>query len=451
MIKPGTKIAIAGSGLVGSLLALRLLQRGFDVQVFESRTDMRKTDISAGRSINLALSHRGIQALRMAGVDQEILSHAIQMKGRMIHDLEGQLKFQDYSSRPGEYINSISRRSLNVILMDAIEKIKPNALHFKTRLLRFEQDCQRAVFENESGHRIDFEGGIVIGTDGAASVARKTMLELTPHLRFNYSQTFQNYGYKELTIPPGTGSSFVIEKNALHIWPRGHFMMIALPNPDATYTATLFLPYHGADSFEQLTTKDAVRSFFKSYFSDAVPLMPDLENEFFEHATGHLYTVKCSPWHYQDRILLVGDAAHAIIPFYGQGMNCGFEDVFVFDQLLDQHEDWLSLCQNFSGIRKPNGDAIADLAEDNFIEMRDRVADPVFQRKRKLEMLLEKKYPDYYSKYALVTFRPDVSYRDAMLRGRWQDDLLMQFCQPEKEDWTEEELSAVYRQLMGIG
>lgn len=442
------KIIIAGSGLVGSLLGLRLLQRGFDVSLFESRGDMRKENISAGRSINLALSHRGIRALKLAGVDEEILSNAIQMSGRMIHTLDGQLALQPYSTRPGEFINSISRRTLNIILMDAIEKIKPDAIHFKSKLIRVENDCRRFVIETEQKEIKSMENAILIGTDGAASVARKTLFELTPHLRFNYSQTFQNYGYKELTIPPGKDNTFVIEKNALHIWPRGNFMMIALPNPDATYTATLFLPYHGELSFDRLDTKKSIMEFYQTYFSDAVPLMPDLESEFFEHPTGHLYTVKCSPWHYEDKILLMGDAAHAIIPFYGQGMNCGFEDVFVFDELLNEHMSWNNLFESFSKLRKPNADAIADLAEDNFIEMRDKVADPVFQKKRQLEMNLEKKFPEYYSKYALVTFRPDISYYDAMVKGRKQDEFLMNLCADLNKEWGEKELDEIFNNMI---
>ncbi|MBK9729448.1 MAG: FAD-dependent monooxygenase [Saprospiraceae bacterium] len=447
MINKHNKIIIAGSGLVGSLLGLRLLQRGFDVELFESRSDMRKTDISAGRSINLALSHRGIRALKLAGIDQEILSQAIQMKGRMIHDLKGNLQFQDYSLRPGEHINSISRRNLNVILMDAIEKIKPHAIHFNTRLVRTEKDCSVYFFEDQDKVEKSIYNATLIGTDGAASIARKMMFERTPQLRFNYSQSFQNYGYKELTIPPGIHKSFAIEKNALHIWPRGNFMMIGLPNPDATYTATIFLPYHGKDSFELLQTKENVFQFFETYFSDAVPIMPDLLEEFFAHATGHLYTVKCAPWNFEDKILLMGDAAHAIIPFYGQGMNCGFEDVYEFDTLLDSYSDWGNLFHHFSNIRKPNGDAIADLADDNFIEMRDKVADPVFQRKRKLEMQLEKQFPAYFSKYALVTFRPDISYYDAMIRGRKQDAILMKICQNEKMEWSELEIETIFNSM----
>lgn len=451
MIEKNKTIQIAGCGLVGSLLALRLLQRGLDVSVFESRPDMRKAAISAGRSINLALSHRGIQGLKLAGLEQEILSNAIKMEGRLIHDLEGHLAYQAYSSRPGEFINSISRRTLNVILMDAIEKIKPDAIHFNTQLKKINTQTNTAYFENESHTTKEISFELLIGTDGAASAGRQYLMEQSARLHFNYSQVFQNYGYKELTIPPGINGEFLLEKNVLHIWPRGHFMMIALPNPDATFTATLFLPYHGPDSFDVLKNEDQVIKFFEKYFKDAISLIPQLTNEFFQNPTGHLYTVKCTPWHDADKVLLMGDAAHAIIPFYGQGMNCGFEDVLVFDSLLDQESDWQTICKTFSEIRKPNSDAIADLAEDNFIEMRDKVADPVFQRKRKLEMHLEKQFPEYYSKYAMVTFRPDISYRDAMIKGRLQDELLMNICHSEKIDWTQAELLEIYQQLKLIG
>ncbi len=445
-----SKIYIAGCGLVGSMLGLRLLQKGYDVELFESRPDMRTRAMSAGRSINLALSHRGIQALEMVGLGKEMLTHAIPMHGRMIHELSGDLKYQPYSSRSGEFINSISRRSLNVLLMDAIEHIKPGAIHFNHRLSAIGKEAQSFIVENEYKESLHLDNGPLIATDGAGSVARKWMLDQTPWFHFDYSQRFQNYGYKELTIPPGEGGSFRIEKNALHIWPRGHFMMIALPNPDATYTATLFLPFEGVDSFENLKDPESLRAFYQKYFPDTLGLLPELETEFFEHPTGYLYTVKCMPWNFKDRILLMGDAAHAIIPFYGQGMNCGFEDVFVLDQLLDGEMNLHQVFESFSRLRKPNADAIADLAEDNFIEMRDKVADPLFQRKRKLEMLLEKKYPDYFSKYAMVTFRPDMGYHEAMVRGRAQDDVLMQICKGNQEEWQESDLQAIYQKLMSI-
>ncbi len=446
MLTNDKSLVIAGGGLVGSLLGLRLLQRGFDVAIYEMRPDMRKTDISAGKSINLALSDRGIQSLKLCGIDREIMRQAIQMKGRLIHPLEGELQFQAYSARPGDCINSISRKALNIILLDAIEKIRPHAIHFDCKLVDANPEQYSATFRSKEHGIIELNNIRLLCTDGAFSQGRRILFDHSSHIRFNYQQKFQNYGYKELTIPPDGNRGFRLEKNALHIWPRGHFLMIGLPNPDATFTATLFLPFEGPDSFAQIQDNSALGAFFEKYFPDAVDHLTGLYDEFFEHPTGQLITVKCDPWHYGDSLLLMGDAAHAIIPFYGQGMNCGFEDIFAFDKLLDTERDWQTLFAVFYKLRKPNADAIADLAEDNFIEMRDKVADPIFQRKRKLELLLEEKYPDYFSKYALVTFRPDVSYYDAMIKGRKQDELLLQVC-AEIENVNTIDLEKLFLQL----
>lgn len=424
---------ISGAGLVGSLLALRLAQRGHRIKVYESRPDMRKHSIAAGRSINLALSDRGIRTLKRVGLEDALLTHTVPMYGRLIHSVEGELQYQPYSERAGEHINSISRRTLNIVLMDALEKIQPDAIEFETKLLYADPEKSILHFERADGSNFTSENIPLLATDGANSMGRKSLMNISTSIRFNYSQVFQNYAYKELTIPPAADGSFRIQNQALHIWPRGHFMMIALPNPDATFTVTLFIPYEGADSLEGLHNKNDVLQYFGKHFSDAVPHIPELAEEFFHNPTGYLYTVKCHPWNYKDSVLLLGDAAHAIIPFYGQGMNCGFEDVFVFDELLDQGFTGEGLFSEFTKLRKPNGDAIADLAEDNFLEMRDKVGDPIFQKKRALENRLEKFDPQYYSKYALVTFRPDISYADAMRIGRKQDDLLMGLCSTNKE------------------
>ncbi|MFN8332769.1 MAG: NAD(P)/FAD-dependent oxidoreductase [Saprospiraceae bacterium] len=442
------QVFVVGSGLVGSVLALRLIQRGFHVEVIESREDMRTHPMSAGRSINLALSHRGIVALERVGLANDILKHAVQMSGRMIHGLDGSLQLQPYSFRSGEHIHSISRRTLNVMLMSAFEKLG-GKINFSTRLTNFDPSKRSFTFLDSTMKEQRKENIIVIASDGANSAARKSMLDHSASLRMNYAQKFQPYGFKELTIPPGVAGEFLMERNALHIWPRGHFMMIALPNPDATFTVTLFLPFKGPDSFENLTDPIQVELFFEKYFPDAIPLITDLKSEFFQNPTGHLNSVKCSPWHYQDQLLLMGDAAHAIIPFYGQGMNCGFEDVVVFDTLIDKMQGVEDLFAEFENQRKINADAISDLAEDNFEEMRDKVADPVFQRKRKLEGMLEEKYPDYYSKYAMVTFRPDISYYDAMVRGRRQDDFLISYCS-NKLDFSSADLDDVFNSLQSL-
>ncbi|MBP8724625.1 MAG: FAD-dependent monooxygenase [Saprospiraceae bacterium] len=441
------KIVVAGGGLVGCLIALRLLQRGFDVSVFEQREDMRQTPMRAGRSINLALSPRGIRALALCGLDEKLLSQAIAMKGRLVHSVEGSVQFQAYSVRPGDCIHSISRGTLNCSLLDAIDALKPGALHFNQRLTRIEEDGARVIFENAQGQPTELCDSILIASDGAGSAARKWMLSRTPGFHFSYSQHFQDYGYKELTIGPRPDGGFALQGDVLHIWPRGHFMMIALPNPDKSFTATLFLPYQGKEGFNELNTNERLLAFLSDHFPDATGLIENPEAEFFNNPTGYLYTVKCKPWHYGERILLIGDAAHAIIPFYGQGMNCGFEDVGILDKLLDQFGDWHSLFASFSSIRKPNGDAIADLAEDNFLEMRDKVADPVFQEKRKLELRLEQAFPEYYSKYSMVTFRPDLSYYTAMVRGRQQDAFLMDVCKTGPIPETDAQLQELYRKL----
>ncbi|MCC6753613.1 MAG: FAD-dependent monooxygenase [Saprospiraceae bacterium] len=441
------KVVVAGGGLVGCLTALRLLQRGFDVSVFEQREDMRRTPIRAGRSINLALSPRGIRALALCGLDEALLSQAIAMKGRLVHSVDGSVQFQPYSVRPGDCIHSISRRTLNCTLLDAIDALKPGALQFNQRLMRIEDEGAHVVFEDALGHATEFRDSILIAADGAGSAARKWMLSRTPGFHFNYSQHFQDYGYKELTIAPRPGGGFALQGDVLHIWPRGHFMMIALPNPDESFTATLFLPYQGREGFNALDTNERLLVFMNTYFPDAMGLIENPEVDFFNNPTGYLYTVKCNPWHYGERILLIGDAAHAIIPFYGQGMNCGFEDVGALDELLDQFDDWPSLFTAFSTIRKPNGDAIADLAEDNFLEMRDKVADPVFQKKRKLELRLEQAFPQYYSKYSMVTFRPDLSYYSAMVKGRRQDALLMEICKTGLIPETDVQLQALFTRL----
>ncbi len=446
-INKSQKFIVAGAGLVGSVLALRLLQKGYQVDIYESRADMRTQSMSAGRSINLALSHRGIEALKLVGLEKEILNHAVQMKGRLIHNVHGELNFQPYSIREGEHINSISRRVLNVILMNEIEKygIKINFSH---RFETYHAEQNEFVFSYQ-GNKKNVGATCLISTDGANSSARKYMLDNSNELKMNYQQKFQPYGYKELTIPPGSNREFLLEKNSLHIWPRGHFMMIALPNPDATFTATLFLPFEGKEGFSNLKDSSSLNEFFQEYFNDTLNIIPDLEEEFFQNPTGHLNSVKCSPWYYHDKFLLMGDAAHAIIPFYGQGMNCGFEDVVVFDQLLDRESNIENLFKQFELSRKVNSDAISDLAEDNFEEMRDKVADPIFQRKRILEAQLEKKYPDYYSKYALVTFRPDVSYSYAMNKGRKQDEFLLKICETQSS-FSDLELENIFNSMKSL-
>jgi kynurenine 3-monooxygenase len=418
------EVTLVGGGLAGSLLALMLARRGLKVTVYERRADVRTEQIEEGRSINLALSVRGIHALQLVGLDREVLAQTIPMRGRFIHPVSGACSLIPYGRTPDEVIHSVGRRGLNAQLLDALAHEPNAAVYFHHRCSGYDLRARTLTIRDESaGHEFQAEAPVVIGTDGAASAVR---LALVLHTRMNYSQDFLEHGYKELTIPPGNDGSFRIEASALHIWPRGGFMMIALPNLDRSFTCTLFLPHR---EFDQFTTPADVRAFFARTFPDAVPLITDLENEFFRNPTGGLVTVRCSPWHHEGQVLLLGDAAHAIVPFFGQGMNCAFEDCAVLCGLFDELDgNWSEIFRRFFEARKPNTDSIAQLALDNFIEMRDTSADPHFALKRQLEHLLEERHPGrFVSKYAMVSFHR-VPYREALERGRVQDAVLMEVC-----------------------
>jgi kynurenine 3-monooxygenase len=421
-------ILIIGAGLCGSLLALRLGQRGYNVTVYEMRPDLRKVDISAGRSINLAFSDRGNKAMKLVGIEDKVKALCIPMNGRMLHDKEGNTFMSNYSGRDHEYINSISRGGLNALLLDEAEKLKNVTIHFNKKCKSVDFEKTTALFKDYDGKSEFIEDAdVIIATDGAGSAMRKSYY-LGKKFLFSFSQDYLTHGYKELSILPTEEGGYKTYKNALHIWPRGDFMLIALPNLDGSFTVTLFLHHsEGEYHFGNLTTSEIVTEFFKKEFPDVLDLMPNLMDDFFENPTAPLGTVKCSPWHYKGNTLLMGDAAHAIVPFYGQGMNASFEDVVEFDKVLDQNLDnWEAIFTTYEKSRKKDTDAIADLAIDNFHEMKDHVANPIFQEKRKLEMALEKNFPDSYSsKYSLVTFNENVPYREAMLRGRAQDKAIL--------------------------
>ena len=432
-------ITLIGAGLNGPLLALGLVKRGFKVQILEKRPDMRRIPISAGRSINLALSTRGIHALKQAGLWTTMQNIIIPMKGRMMHSVASELTFQPYGKDESEVINSISRAELNISLMNAAEergvKIffqrRCTGTNFKTGSIE--------VRDERSGEVRTLEADIVLGCDGSASAIRNEMLKLS---RFNYSQEYLDYGYKELTIRAGPGGKHLLETNALHIWPRGNYMLIGLPNVDGSFACILFLPFEGTDSFARLSTHSDVEQFFQSRFPDAVPLLPNLRENFFANPTGAMVTIKCSPWHVRGRALLLGDAAHAIVPFFGQGINCGFEDCSVLLDLLDRWDaDWERVFREFEQARKANTDAIADLAIENFVEMRDRVADPRFLFRKKVELALEAKYPQLFvPKYAMVTFHR-IPYATALERGKVQDEMLTELADGieriEDLDWNQ--------------
>jgi len=422
------KTIIVGAGLCGSLLALRLAQRGYKVEVYESRPDLRTTDISAGRSINLALSDRGLKALRLCGMEDKAREICIPMSGRLMHDDKGDTFSSDYSGRENEFINSISRGNLNAILLDAAEQHENVNIHFNIK-------CEHIDIENTVAHFKEYRtkesfsvnADVIFGADGAGSSLRKSYVSERKFL-FSYSQEYLNHGYKELEIPADSSGNHQISNQHLHIWPRGAFMLIALPNMDGSFTVTLFLSYdEGEFNFENLTTEEKITAFFEKEFPDALALIPNIKEEFINNPTGPLGTVKCSPWSYLNKTLLIGDSSHAIVPFYGQGMNASFEDVFVLDEVLNQDlGDWESVFKVYQKIRKKDTDAIADLAIDNFHEMKNHVANPLFKEKRKIEMDLEKAFPtEYFSKYSLVTFNEHIGYNEAMNRGRAQDKALL--------------------------
>jgi kynurenine 3-monooxygenase len=424
------KIAIIGGGLSGSLLAICLAKRGFQVEVYERRGDIRKGQASAGRSINLALSTRGIEALKKVGLAEKVLQDAIPMTGRMMHSVKGELNYQPYG-KSGQYINSVSRSGLNIKLLELADEYDNVKLFFNHKCVDVDLNINTAVLENDNGEKITVEANIMFGSDGAFSAIRSEMQKTN---RFNYSQNYENYGYKELEILPLKDGVFQIEKNALHIWPRGEFMMIALPNPDGSFTCTLFLAYDGEKSFSNLKTKVDVTAFFENYFPDAMAMMPNYLEDFFNNPTGSLTTIRCNPWVYK-KFALIGDAAHAIIPFYGQGMNCSFEDVSELDEIIETYyPDWTTVLQKYQEARIINANAIADLACKNFVEMRDLVGQPAFMHFKKVEHDLSEAYPEFYrSQYSLVSFSTS-PYSYALAQGYKNEALIQYIIEHKLED-----------------
>jgi kynurenine 3-monooxygenase len=429
---PG-KFVLIGSGLAGGLMAAYLGRRGYEVELYERRGDPREGNIVGGRSINLALSTRGIYALEQLGIADEVLRHAIPMRGRMIHDKSGTLHFSPYDRDPNKFINSIGRAALNTTVIEAAQRYPNVRVHFNHRcteidleqaIAHFEISSVRAAVSAATPQKIvRAHGDAVIGVDGAFSTVRLSMQRKIPG--FTYDESYLAHGYKELTIPPRADGSWQMEKNALHIWPRKSFMMIALPNPDGSFTCTLFWEFEGPRSFATTTTDDSIRRFFEEEFPDAMPLMPALLEDFKTNPTGSLVTIRCAPWFFKDKVALVGDAAHAVVPFYGQGMNAAFEDCVVLDKCLaefpqDRHR---AFAEYFSR-RKENTDALADLAIENFIEMRDKTASRVFRAKKKLDHLLEGLLPGIYlPRYTMVTFTR-IPYAKAARRAQLQDRIV---------------------------
>ena len=418
---------LIGAGLTGPLLATYLAQRGHSVEIYECRPDMRKESISAGRSINLALSARGNHALKEVGLYDKIKLNTIPMKGRMIHDLDGSTHLQPYGQKENEVIFSVSRAQLNMELMTWAEETGNVTIRFNHQLISADLEQNKLMFQlSDSLEEIELSFTRVIGCDGSASILRKSIVEKAD---IQYVKKPLGHGYKELTIPPLESGEFQIEPNALHIWPRGNYMLIALPNNDYSFTCTLFFPMAGATSFKTVKTEKDILDLFQSQFPDAIKLMPTLVEDFQSNPTGDLASVYCKPWHFVDKALLIGDAAHAVVPFFGQGMNASFQDCSALAILMDQIEDeWTAIFNAFSSTQVENGHAIADMAIENYLEMRDHVNDTEYKKKRNVELKLERMFPGrFIPRYSMVSFH-QIPYSEVYQRGRKQfkiiDDVL---------------------------
>jgi kynurenine 3-monooxygenase len=416
-------VNIAGGGLAGALLAVLLARRGFAVDVYERRPDPRQAQSERGRSINLALAARGIRALERAGMMERIRPLLTPMRGRMVHSLSGETQLQPYGQRQEEVIYSVSRAELNRVL------IEEAARHPLVRL-RFRHTCLAALPEagvlrlrdEGTGSECNVPIAPTFATDGAGSAIRSS---LALARLISVREDRLDHDYKELTLPAAHDGRHALEPHALHIWPRGGFMLIALPNGDGSFTATLFLARDGADSFAALNDPERVRTLFRNQFADVAQLMPDLVEEFMAHPRGQLGTVYTHPWHLGGQVLLLGDAAHAIVPFHGQGMNAAFEDCLILDGLLDQHDSWETLFADLEFCRLPNTAAIAQMALENYIEMRDTVRDPTYLRRKALAMGLERRFPDHFiPRYSMVMFHPEIPYAEALRRGSVQEEIL---------------------------
>ncbi|MER7458363.1 NAD(P)/FAD-dependent oxidoreductase [Micromonospora sp. NPDC126480] len=401
MSEQRAEVAVVGAGLAGCLLAAFLARRGYPVALYERRPDPRTGAVERGRSINLALSERGLDALRRIGLDEQVLADALPMRGRMIHPVAGEPQFQSYSAAGDRAINSISRGALNNALLNAAAALPGVRIAFDHRLVGLDPATGEMTFETPQG-KVNETASVVLGADGAGSAVRGQLLG---HGLLRESVDFLDYGYKELTIPP-LGGDFALDPEALHIWPRGTSMMIALPNPDRSFTCTLFWPTHGTAAFASLGSPAAIERHFAQHYPDLPPLAPNLVDDYQHNPVGVLGTVRCDPWQVNGTVALLGDAAHAIVPFYGQGANCAFEDVVELDRCLDEcADDWSAALPLYQRRRQDNAEAIAQMALANFVEMRDKVASPLFQLGRRVEHALERALPGrYVSRYEMVSF-----------------------------------------------
>ena len=415
-------VTIVGAGPVGTLLALLLARDGREVQLIERRSDPRRAAVDSGRSINLALAARGLLALEQAGVLERLRGEMVTMRGRQVHELGGASSFMSYGLRPTEVIHAISRTRLNAALIEAASQAPQIALRFSQRCVDADPRTGTVQWRDDINGSVGSEDtSLLIAADGAGSAVRAA---LAARGVLQATEEALDHDYKELLIPAAADGGYLLDKNALHIWPRGGYMLIALPNPDGSFTATLFLPARGTPSFESLVSPTAARDFFAQQFPGALALMPDFDAQFMRNPQGKLATLYCWPWH-QQRALLIGDAAHAIVPFHGQGLNCGFEDCVLLARLLADCQDTQSACQRFERERRPNTDAIAAMALENYEEMRERVLAPDFLRRKQLTVELETRFPQrFIARYSMVMFHPEISYAEAQRRGARQQNVL---------------------------
>jgi kynurenine 3-monooxygenase len=414
-------ITLVGAGLAGPLAALLLARKGWHVTVIERRADPRAAGFVGGRSINLALAERGLKALAAGGIEREVASLLIPMRGRMTHTREGATELLPYGQRPEEVIYSVSREGLNRLLIEAADKTGRVEFLFEHKLSDYDPETGTLELIERNEHTTTRQAPRVIGTDGAGSALRHALSERG---LIQAKQAMLDHAYKELSIAPGSSGAWRIEREALHIWPRGGYMLIALPNTDGSFTVTLFLAREGEPSFASLATPEAVNDFFAREFPDVHALMPNLAQDFFANPTGALGTVYCTPWHYQDKALLIGDAAHAIVPFHGQGMNAAFEDCRLIAERLTPGANIGEVFADFSREHKPNGDAIAEMALENYVEMRDTVRDAGFALRKALGFELERRLPDrFIPRYSMVMFH-HLPYTEALRRGAIQHDIL---------------------------
>ena len=426
---------VIGSGLVGSLWAIYLNKAGYKVSLFERRPDMRKNPMSAGKSINLAISYRGWKALDAVGLGDIIRKSSIPMYGRIAHQIDGSTTFHSYGIN-NQAIYSVSRGEINSRLMDAAEASGMTELFFDSQCTGLDMNKNIAYFEhNVNGIKFETKSNVIFATDGAFSTVRYQSMQRLD--RFSYSQNYIEDGYKEILLPANADGSFKLDKNALHIWPRGRFMLIALPNIDGSFTCTLFMPFDGHKfCFNNLKSREDIDTFFKEMFPDFYKLMPEIADTWTDHPISSLAIIRCFPWHNKQTVLM-GDAAHATVPFYGQGMNAGFEDCTIMSQLMEQFgDDWNGCFAEYERLRKPNGDAVQDLSLQNYLIMRDKINDPEFNLQQKVEKRIHTLYPDQYLPlYSMVSFS-DIEYHTALEQGKKQDEEMKKFIKHHDISWS---------------